>query len=821
MADEVGCSEDVKTNSVTGEVIISHQNNKHLLAAHLPRPHLHSTSLSAVRPPSDQIYLQAAAVFQQLHTERPVTHQGLHYGKKTDTPPPESKPAEKQAYQLAFSTLKYQDLLEAMITDSCFHTSQQISSDLLPLAMVMLFDFQDRRFLMCERSTKEGQEVIQEVRDMEKSLQRCKTKLAASLARYRVKESLQSVSCFLSDAVRTKQHRAKSLPLYAWINTLQTSLEEVREALQSTGLHEVENMTDLREATFCMDPLCPDTLVFSQRLQALLQHSSLDSTHMLNIQDRSVCVAVSALRPLLFDKGDVLVAGSFSAVTVAHVAVAAAARSGRVLLCAADHKPSQVEEIQERLTQMAIKNVRILSDAFCNLNEFDATVQRLKVIIVLPQCSSSALSDPVTTIHSEHGDWDLLPELSHGSVSKNKIHSLTFQQARLLGHALSFPKVQTVVYCTRSVYAEENEHLVKRVLEKAHTHPKLLPFRVNGPIFPDDSPSGDATDSKFFRLKASQFTNGCFIARLSRQADPTKVETVQDVLARAAAKGLLGGIIPEQSKTGKKGKGKKNQAASATSKPSSPSSEERRMGEELVKEEDPAAASENEEGKVEGEFKDGEEQEEKEEAKEEKKRRRKQTVKRRPRLPKKTPTASKPKSHKKKPTKRKDNQPHFRRRQTKSKPRRIPRLTLTLISSAKSSNHLSPIAALAHKLSVTPAVKSQQTVLSSPPPARKHPSTAHRGPAAPHNTSKKQNPKPEKAEKTQKDAAKLVRKVIKPENEVVKQPADFVLPPISSTSSSSQHSKSGRSALQPLSRTSNSQLANISASSSSVSLPGL
>lgn len=38
-------------------------------------------------------------------------------------------------------------------------------------------------------------------------------------------------------------------------------------------------------------------------------------------------------------------------------------------------------------------------------------------------------------------------------------------------------KVQTVVYCTRSVHPEENEQLVRRVLEKTHTPPKLLPFR--------------------------------------------------------------------------------------------------------------------------------------------------------------------------------------------------------------------------------------------------------------------------------------------------------------------------------------------------------
>ncbi|CAB1436941.1 unnamed protein product [Pleuronectes platessa] len=448
-----------------------------------------------VCPPSDQAYLQAAVVFQQLREEKPGPLQPLRYGKKTDTPLPEGgdKPTQRRAFQLAFDTLKCtaapqdlrmllvlsedQDLLEDIITDSCFHTSQQISADLLPLAMVMLFDFQDRKFTLREQTSKELEEPLQEVRELERSLYKRKTKLAASLARCRVKLNLQSVSCFLSDPVRTKQHRAKRLPLFAWVNTLKSSVEEVCEALQVAGLCEAEALTDLKDLAFCRDSLCPDTLVFSWQLVARLQHSSLTAAHVLNIQDRSVCVAVSVLRPLLFDNGDVLVVGSFSAVTVAHVAVVASARSGRVLLCGADHTSSQLEDIQGLLGDMDIKNVRILSEAFSGLSEWDSSVQRLKVIMVLPQCSSSALNDPVPTIHSEHGKWDLLSDLSHGSVAQRKIHMMAAQQARLLAHTLTFPKVQTVVYCSRSVYPEENEQLVKRVLNKAHTHPKLLPFR--------------------------------------------------------------------------------------------------------------------------------------------------------------------------------------------------------------------------------------------------------------------------------------------------------------------------------------------------------
>ena len=67
-------------------------------------------------------------------------------------------------------------------------------------------------------------------------------------------------------------------------------------------------------------------------------------------------MAVSVLQPLLFDQGDVLVAGSFSAVTAAHVAVVATARSGRVLVCGADHSPSRVQEMQELHAQMEIKS---------------------------------------------------------------------------------------------------------------------------------------------------------------------------------------------------------------------------------------------------------------------------------------------------------------------------------------------------------------------------------------------------------------------------------------------------------------------------------
>lgn len=74
------------------------------------------------------------------------------------------------------------------------------------------------------------------------------------------------------------------------------------------------------------------------------------------MQDRSACLTVRVLQPLLYEKADVLVVGSFSALTVAHIATVAASRVGRVLVCSTDHTPSQVKEMRELLAQMDIQS---------------------------------------------------------------------------------------------------------------------------------------------------------------------------------------------------------------------------------------------------------------------------------------------------------------------------------------------------------------------------------------------------------------------------------------------------------------------------------
>lgn len=68
---------------------------------------------------------------------------------------------------------------------------------------------------------------------------RFKTKLAASLARCRIKHNLLSIECILPESVKKKQQRLSNLPLYAWVNTLKSRSAEHAESTRSPSQKQI------------------------------------------------------------------------------------------------------------------------------------------------------------------------------------------------------------------------------------------------------------------------------------------------------------------------------------------------------------------------------------------------------------------------------------------------------------------------------------------------------------------------------------------------------------------------------------------------------
>uniref|UniRef100_A0A3Q3E1Y1 NOP2/Sun RNA methyltransferase family member 7 n=1 Tax=Labrus bergylta TaxID=56723 RepID=A0A3Q3E1Y1_9LABR len=383
----------------------------------------------------DRVYLLASVIFQNNHLEKPAAQRLVNYGKERGLPLPVVKDEEMQrtAYELAFNTLKY---------------------DQMSLVAVMLYDFQDRKFLPRERCGKE--ELIREVRDVENYLRRCKTKLAASLARCRIKHDLLTIECILPESVKKKQERSSSLPLYAWVNTWKSSLNEVQSMLKTAGFTQVKSIGQLEGQTFCQDPHCGDVLVFPAQLRAQLYSTELLSNQKLIIQDKICSLGPNAVCSLLQEEGDVLIVGCFSGLTVSHTASLIARKhkdncnnQPTVYVCVSDHTNAQREDLQQSVTAMGCKNVKLILEDFHCLGRGDKRLQRVCVILLTPKCSVSAVSNPVEFILQENG----------------------------------VPKVLVVIYSTCSAYPDENEAVVSRALEQAKARseqegePKQATFR--------------------------------------------------------------------------------------------------------------------------------------------------------------------------------------------------------------------------------------------------------------------------------------------------------------------------------------------------------
>ncbi|KAF7248326.1 putative methyltransferase NSUN7 [Varanus komodoensis] len=501
-----------------------------------------SASLTEKNGYQDSVYLNAANIFQGIHNEKPQDKILVKYGNGPLPTLPDFKDEHFQrlSYELAFSALKYQDVLENILIDSGIYPMQSIPDELTSLVVVMLYDLQDRKFEA--RFNIDNEEPIAEVQEVEHYLCSFKTKLAAALARCRIKHDALSIEHILPETIRKQEQRASSLPLYAWVNTLKASLEEVHSSLQKEGFTEVESVSNFGGDSYCLDAHCEDVLIFPSFVKEKLLTLELFTNYKLLLQDKSRSLAVHSVKALLNMDDDILVAHMGSWLTLAHMSVLTNQETSKVFVCGVKSVAKEAE-LKELFTQMECKNIELLHEDFTNIEPTDHKLQKVKVILLLPRCSGMGVSNPIEFILKEHEDAELLRDLSQGSVAEDKLHTLAQQQLKELTHAMQFTKVQAVVYCTCSVYPEENEAVVSKALASGAEGTKAQPYKLCPPVLPlccksEISSSAD----KFFKLEPSDISNSCFIAVLTRERDPSESVSVKDVLARAAAKGLLEGI---------------------------------------------------------------------------------------------------------------------------------------------------------------------------------------------------------------------------------------------------------------------------------------
>ncbi|KFU95954.1 Putative methyltransferase NSUN7, partial [Chaetura pelagica] len=498
----------------------------------------------------DAVYMNAAKIFQGIRTEKPKDKMLVRYGD--DSLPPtltfKDDYSQRVSYELAFSALKYQDLLEEVLLDSGVY----------PCYFIVNRKFQAREIL-------DKEEPVEEVKKVEHYFDSFKTKLAAALARYRIKHGALSIESSLPETVRKREQRASALPLCAWINTFKISLEDVFRELEKKGFTGVESVSDLDHYTYCLDQYCQDVLFFPSSLKEELFNLDLFADCKLLLQDKSRSLAVHSAQVLLNEDDDILVAHVGSYLTIAHMSVLTNHSTSNIFVCGVKSS-AKADELMNLFLHMGCENVQLLHEDFMEIDPRNRRLKKAKVILLLPQCSGLGVGNPIDFIVHDHGDAGLLRDVYQGRVSEDKLNNLAQRQLNELMHAMKFDKVQAIVYCTCSVYPEENELVVKKALKSEVEGKQAEPYRLIPPVFNTCSDSNTSTEL-FFKMEPSEISSGCFLAVLQREKDTSENVSVKDTLPHAASEELLDDIVVENSeKKAKKQRKAKKRRRNVTSR---------------------------------------------------------------------------------------------------------------------------------------------------------------------------------------------------------------------------------------------------------------
>ncbi|BFZ15042.1 hypothetical protein BsWGS_18081 [Bradybaena similaris] len=443
----------------------------------------------------------------------------------------ENTQEEITTLELAFETLKYEKLFEEALEHTEFFLDYAGLYSSASLVHVILYDVQSRKFQ--KRAPFVG-EVIQDIcNEIEEALIARKTRLQSYFAKIRIKHNATSIEYILPDRIRNMNKMGSEIPVYMWVNQVNTTIEGVIGELEAEGFTKLsmgETFTGQTGKVFMTDSHCSDLLVFPPYLNALLKETKWVLLGQLVEQDKSSCMAAQSVQYLLGMDKDVIHVNVGSGLTTAHLLSLLHRKSpkSRIWGFGID-VPCKGRKTMKNIDSLgATKYTKFLLDDFLSVDPEEPKLKSVKVILITANCSKSGITNPVRFLVTEGEDIRILGDIAKGATNMDNIDSLVAQNDRYLRHALKFPRVQAIVYATRSCYEAENEALVTKAVQFAQVTraTKGIPFRVTPPVLPftfDEIDSGkNGIDDRYIRFHPSDRSNGCFIAVISREPEDTK-----------------------------------------------------------------------------------------------------------------------------------------------------------------------------------------------------------------------------------------------------------------------------------------------------------
>ncbi|CAH8607799.1 unnamed protein product [Dicrocoelium dendriticum] len=218
----------------------------------------------------------------------------------------------RDTYRLAFGAMKYIAIIEKLLDEIAFYLEHAHLKDEEHLVLVLVYDYTIRNFqrrvpLPDERQlpTLErymeylpsgrlvlhppGTEIFKMV---EEAVQAMCMRLAAAVARVRVRNQVGSLRLLLPEEWRSSEQMAEVMPTYGWYNQLLGKQDIVTGWLKDHGFRRIMAGRSPQPLEYASDKHCSDVFIFNKADVSNLLDSEIVQQKNLVFQDKSSCLGV-------------------------------------------------------------------------------------------------------------------------------------------------------------------------------------------------------------------------------------------------------------------------------------------------------------------------------------------------------------------------------------------------------------------------------------------------------------------------------------------------------------------------------------------------
>ncbi|XP_019865526.1 uncharacterized protein LOC109594730 isoform X2 [Aethina tumida] len=404
----------------------------------------------------------------------------------------------RRVYTLIYDVFRYKRVLGEALDNVTFFSIFPMLEEIQSLVWLLLYDLYHRQFKKRETKVQAIASKLFESAGLsfvENALWTQRVKLAASIARLRIKNNALTLSELLPHHLRDERliDNETTKPVTCWVNTNRVqNRQDLCEKLErefQLRLIDINLPSSLITVNgFKFDNHCPQIIEFHTSMRTKLSRSDLVKNHELILQDKSFCLGPATFDKLLSElelAGTVIQTHVNSPRSTAYLAVLLS-QNEKVKKLLAFSAGQRKIEYDNYFKQLGMNNVLIFSERLIDTRADAQYMEEVVAVFATPPNSYSAVADPIDLVCSRGGDLTMLQVLTESKDSKEgkeRVAQILDEQRKTLRFAMSRPQIQFVLYETHSELDAENKGMVDRALRDINKISKIHHATMQGKLF--------------------------------------------------------------------------------------------------------------------------------------------------------------------------------------------------------------------------------------------------------------------------------------------------------------------------------------------------